>query len=108
MQHLKLQELNLLGIFLMTRNNWVGTIVRDSSGRIGRVIEDWLDYWQRLIVIRFTDGSQYNLFLNNSGKDPEDELGIQWEFSPQEFPQKWSFISDCPKAQQLAKGGEDR
>lgn len=89
---------------MRNKNNWVGTIVRDSSGRVGRVIEDWVDYWQRLIVIRFTDSSKYDLFLNNPGKDPEDQLGIQWEFSPQEFPGAWSFISDCPKAQQRDRG----
>lgn len=97
-------EIQLKNSLMVNINNWVGTIVRDSSGRVGRVIEDWIDYWHRIIVIRFTDGSKYDLLLKNAGKDPEDQLGIQWQFSPQEFPEKWSFISDCPKAQQLAEG----
>lgn len=75
--------------------NWIGIVVRDRNGRYGRIVEDWCA-WDRILTILFEDGERYNLVLNNVGKDPEDKLCIQWEFSPQEFPQKWVYISDAP------------
>ncbi|MBE9017643.1 hypothetical protein IQ272_16140 [Chroococcidiopsidales cyanobacterium LEGE 13417] len=75
--------------------NWIGIAVRDRNGRHGKVVEDWCA-WDRILTILFEDGERYNLVLNNVGKDPEDKLGIEWEFSPQEFPHKWVYISDTP------------
>jgi hypothetical protein len=72
-------------------HSWVGTKVRDKNGRQREVVKDY-NGMERLLTIMFSGGEKHVLVLNNVGKDPRDELAIEWGYNPG----MWGYISDNP------------
>lgn len=77
--------------------SWNGTPVRDKNGRNGVVIDDQNGPFWRYLDIKFEDGELHTLKLDNTpAARHENPLEIEWEFSPKEYPGKWSKIGRLP------------
>lgn len=69
-------------------NGWIGKTIKDDSGKVGKIVGDQNGRY-RILSIRFDDGEEYSLILNNCGPDSKDDRGIMYEFY-----NKWAYISD--------------
>lgn len=86
--------------------SWQDKKVRDNNGKNGVVVEDYNSPFERHLTIKFEDGVKYILVLNNDRRDKQDIHGIEWEFSPKEYPGQWACISDNPKMSETQVQGQ--
>ena len=83
-----MENLQTFDEFINESNSWKNTKVRNKDGKKGIIIDD-INGMFRTLTIKWEDGKKYDLVLNNVGKDPKDEEGVEWEYSKG----KWARIS---------------
>lgn len=76
--------------------DWVGTKVKGKDGKTGKVVGDDNPGRYRTLSIKWSDGSEYDLVLNNVGPNPEDKEEVEVELGGKDASgnKKWYKLAE--------------